>query len=218
MSLARAWTRALFGASGAALLVPGTVAAVLAVLALAGGFTRIGSIGQAVSGPPSLLPAAPSPAAARGARGLGVALNALGGAPSPASHVAGAGRRGAGATAGGATGGSGGVGGRGRRSGGTGAGGGRGSGGGGGGGSGSHGGPGGGRGGGAGNAGAPPPTAPPTVVDGVVATGTRLTSQLPGPVGSVATATLQSLGSTLDRVLPLRLPGPLIARASPPLP
>jgi hypothetical protein len=51
MSLARAWTRQLYRASGAALMVPASVIASLAVLALAGGFGRLGALGQALSGP-----------------------------------------------------------------------------------------------------------------------------------------------------------------------
>src|SRR5437764_2564422 len=51
MSLARAWRRQLYGASGAALLVPGAMLAALAVLALSGGFARLGALGQVLSGP-----------------------------------------------------------------------------------------------------------------------------------------------------------------------
>src|ERR1700680_78675 len=51
VSLARAWRQKLFGASGVALMVPGAVAGAFAVLALAGGFGRIGDLGQAFSGP-----------------------------------------------------------------------------------------------------------------------------------------------------------------------
>ena len=51
VTLARSWTRQLFGASGAALLVPGAIAAALVVLAFAGGFGRLSSLGQALSGP-----------------------------------------------------------------------------------------------------------------------------------------------------------------------
>lgn len=52
-------------------------------------------------------------------------------------------------------------------------------------------------------AGSPPPTPAPTVGSGVVAIGTSITGRLPGPVGTVAAQTLQSVGSTVDRVLPL---------------
>jgi hypothetical protein len=51
MSLARAWTRQLYGASGAALLVPGTVMAALLLLAIAGGVGGFGALGQAFAGP-----------------------------------------------------------------------------------------------------------------------------------------------------------------------
>lgn len=51
MVLARAWMRQLAGASGVALLVPLSIAASLAVLAISGGFSRLGSFGQVFSGP-----------------------------------------------------------------------------------------------------------------------------------------------------------------------
>ncbi|MDQ6606984.1 MAG: hypothetical protein M3Z06_10620, partial [Actinomycetota bacterium] len=81
MSLARAWTRQLFGASGAALLVPGTIACALAVLAFAGGFQRLGSIGQALSGPaaPPTVQATSAASDSRAATKLRVALAAVGG-------------------------------------------------------------------------------------------------------------------------------------------
>ena len=64
MTLARAWTRQLLGASGAALLVPGAVAVALISLVASGGFARIADLGQAVSGPAaSTLPRADSGAA-----------------------------------------------------------------------------------------------------------------------------------------------------------
>jgi hypothetical protein len=213
MSLARAWRRQLFGASGAALLVPGTIAGALVVLALAGGFSRLGAIGQALSGPaapvslaamdtgaarasahlrgalaalgPGRAPAVGSPAAARGSGGT-----ASGGG---ASSGSGTGNPGVGGSGHGGAGGSGGTGGSRGGSGGTP------------GGSGSGSGAGAGAGSGGGGAGAP--GAPPTVVDGVVSASTKVTANVPGPVGTVATTTLQALGSTLDRVLPLRLPG-----------
>jgi hypothetical protein len=57
----------------------------------------------------------------------------------------------------------------------------------------------------------------PTVVDGVVSLGTSLSSRIPGPVGAVATAALKSLGSTIDRILPIRAgPGALsLPKANP---
>jgi hypothetical protein len=51
MSLVRAWMRALSGASGAALLVPGGVFAAMVLLALAGSFGQLGQLGQALAGP-----------------------------------------------------------------------------------------------------------------------------------------------------------------------
>jgi hypothetical protein len=38
----------------------------------------------------------------------------------------------------------------------------------------------------------------------VVDLGTSITSKIPGPVGSVTTQTLQSVGSALDRIIPIR--------------
>jgi hypothetical protein len=51
MTLARSWKRQMFGASGAALLVPGAIAGALVILVSAGGFARLGTLGQALSGP-----------------------------------------------------------------------------------------------------------------------------------------------------------------------
>ncbi|MDQ6607723.1 MAG: hypothetical protein M3Z06_14400, partial [Actinomycetota bacterium] len=56
----------------------------------------------------------------------------------------------------------------------------------------------------------PPPGT--TVIDGVVAVGTSVTAKVPGPVGALATQTLQSVGSTLDRILPLGPPASAQAR------
>jgi hypothetical protein len=67
MSLARAWRRQLYGASSVALIVPSAMLAALIVLALGGGFGRLGVLGQIFAGPP-----APS-AAGGGASGLGPA-------------------------------------------------------------------------------------------------------------------------------------------------
>jgi hypothetical protein len=212
MSLARAWMRQLFGASGMALLVPGTIACALVVLAFAGGFSRLGSIGQALSGP-----AAPLGAASAGARAserLAQTLVNLGrggfggrasggvaastGSPGASRRAVSHGRtHGAGAGPGGRSGGgSGGSGSRGRGGSGSGSGSGRGS-------------PGG---GGRGSGTPTPPSAPnppttPSVSDRIVSAVTAITAKLPGAVGSVATATLQSLGSTLNRVLPVPLGG-----------
>jgi hypothetical protein len=54
MSLARAWRRQLYGASTAALIVPAAMLAALVVLALGGGFGRVGVLGQIFAGPPAL--------------------------------------------------------------------------------------------------------------------------------------------------------------------
>jgi hypothetical protein len=53
MSLARAWTRQLFGASSAALIVPSATLGALLVLALGGGFRQVGVLGQIFAGPPA---------------------------------------------------------------------------------------------------------------------------------------------------------------------
>ena|SRR5437660_119715 len=53
---------------------------------------------------------------------------------------------------------------------------------------------------------APGPRPQTTVVDKVVGAGTSVTSQLPGPVGPVATKTLQAAGSTLDSIAPIKSP------------
>jgi hypothetical protein len=47
---------------------------------------------------------------------------------------------------------------------------------------------------------APPPRRP-TPVDGVLSAGTKVTGELPAPAGPAATHVLQTLGSTVDRVL-----------------
>lgn len=232
MSLARAWMRQLFRASGAALLAPGTVACALIVLAFAGGFSQLGSLGQALSGPAAPLPATAGPAgtgAPRASTGLGSALTTLSAVTASLSAgAASAGRAGpGGAVSGGASGrgpgtggspgsgsggsGSGGSGGGRGGSGGSGAGsggsGGRGSGGRGSGGSGA----GGAGGSGSGSGGAPTET--PTAVDGIVTIVTAVTAKLPGPLGSGTTSALKSLGSTVDRVLPIRIgPGALSSR------
>jgi hypothetical protein len=62
MTLARAWTRQLYGASGVALLAPLTMIAALAVLALSGGFGGLSALGQLVSGP--AVPVASTPSGA----------------------------------------------------------------------------------------------------------------------------------------------------------
>lgn len=56
MSLARVWRRQLFGASSVALIVPSAMLAALVVLALGGGLSQVGVLGQIFAGPS--LPAA----------------------------------------------------------------------------------------------------------------------------------------------------------------
>lgn len=205
MSLARAWRRQLFGASGMALLVPGTIACALVVLAFAGGFSKFGSLGQALSGPAAPLgPAAAASTAARASARLTQTLVALGrGGLAAGASTATVNRVGTPAPSG--TGVSSGAGSRGTGHGspGTGTGGG------------SHGGGSGGgsrpgqRGGHGSSTGttptAPTATAPPTLAGGVVSTASSVTSKLPGTVGALATAAVQSLGSTLNRILPAPL-------------
>lgn len=49
---------------------------------------------------------------------------------------------------------------------------------------------------------APSPVAPlPALVNGVVGVGVSVTSKLPGPLGTLGTGILQSLGQTLDQIL-----------------
>ncbi len=201
MSLGRVWAKQLCRASGAALLAPAGVLAALAVLGLSGGFGSLGALGEAFSGP--------SLAGGLGASGLSTAssghpgstavvlaraiLPGAGSGPGTRSF----GSSGAGAPpphtspppartaprAGGATPG---------------------------GGSGPTSNPGGGSGptsnpGGHGRPVTGPrppgPTGHPTLIDGVVSLGTSVTSRVPGPVGSLATGTLKSVGHTLDGVL-----------------
>ncbi|HWF24000.1 MAG TPA: hypothetical protein VG275_01030 [Solirubrobacteraceae bacterium] len=199
MTLARAWTRQLYGAWGVALLAPVTMIAALVVLALGGGFGGLGALAQLVSGPavpagstvgstvaggsakhrtaPLVLPVVPTaPAAAPAATRVAAT------GPAPAVRPSGGGTP--------ARGGSG------QRV--------------------SSG----------GGHGAPPPTAtpPPTptptpgptptptpapspvaplpaLVNGVVAVGVSVTSKLPGALGTLGTGILQSLGQTLDQIL-----------------
>lgn len=229
MTLARAWTRQLYGASFAALLVPGSVVAALLVLAFAGGFGRFAILGQAFSGPSTPLVA--------GARAAGSPLRlghllsggaaGPGSAPIPATGAGGPGRAanvrssaaaaiGSGAQAShftGVPGGAGDAGGAGGAPGGGAPGGSAG-------GSHSHGSQGG-FGGhrprtGPSSPSSPalfpltlpqltPASAPPTVVDGVVKLGTSVTRALPGVVGDLGTQVVTTLGNVGDSLLPLRL-------------
>ena len=84
MSLARAWRRQLYGASTVALIVPSAMLAALIVLALGGGFGRLGVLGQVFAGPP-----APS-AAGAGASGVGPAAALVAGRSRPVTRSGGA--------------------------------------------------------------------------------------------------------------------------------
>jgi hypothetical protein len=53
MTLARMWRRQLLAASSAALIVPSAMIAALVTLALGGGFSQLGVLGQVFSGPPA---------------------------------------------------------------------------------------------------------------------------------------------------------------------
>src|SRR5579884_360824 len=178
MSLARAWRRQLYGVSGVVLLVPGALVAALAVLALAGGFARVGALEQLFSGPG--VPAGTTAAAPAGVRGASVAplLAALAaGRPGTGTtlvvvgHGGGAGALGGGHSGpgGGGTPGSGGGQGRG----------------------------GGGRGGGGGGSGGP--------VGQVIGIATSVTAQLPAPVGPAATGVVNTVGHAVEKILPPRV-------------
>jgi hypothetical protein len=191
MSLVRAWTRQLSGASGAAVIAPMAVFGSMVLLALAGGFGSLGRIGQALAGPaiPTGVRSA-SAATTSGGNGNSVAallpIVARGGTPTLVASVALPGRSGGGPGSGhnGGPGGS-----NGNRP-------------------------------ASGNpapapgnrppsspvSGGPPvtspPPPPPTLVDGVVSLGTSITSRIPGPVGQLATSALQDVGHTIDGVIP----------------
>jgi len=182
--MVRAWRRELYASLSATVIVPGALLAALALLALAGGFARLGSLGQALSGPP--LPAASATAQtgarasrsdstaalialAAGARSLAGPGGAALRTKAPAHHGAGV-THGRGAPVTGV---------RGQpparaltRS--------------------------------------NPPTSPaprPTLIDEVVSQGTSVSRQLPAPAGPAATQALQSAGSSLDGVVPVPPPG-----------
>ena len=208
MTLARAWTRQLFGAWGVALLAPVTMIAALVVLALGGGFGGLGALAQLVSGP--AVPVASTvgstvPGGSAKHRSAPLVLPVVPAAPAPAPGVtrvaattpAGAGRPGGGASPA-----------RGRSGGGadqgvT---------------------PGGGHGApsqtGPPSSGTGPPAAQPSptpspaptpppapvaplpaLVNGVVGVGVSVTSKLPGALGTLGTGILQTLGQTLDQIL-----------------
>jgi hypothetical protein len=174
----------------------------LVLLGLAGGFGRLGTLGQAFAGP--AVPTGATVASRLRKAPLKTPLVPVTGGTAAAPATTAIASGGTGATpAGGSGGGT--QGGNGNGSGGSGSGSGGGGGGGGnGGGSGSH------HGGGSGGGGTPGTPAPtpqpvsqPTLVDGVVNAGTSITQRVPGPVGAVATQLLQNLGKTVDGILPL---------------
>jgi len=179
--MVRAWRLELLGGVSAALIVPGTLLAALAVLALGGGFARLGSLDQAFSGPP--LPAAAEihrdasvPAAALAALAAAAHTSAGSGpASSPGNRAARFGG-GSGATRRpGVPGGSSGL--PPARS--------------------------------SAPPSRPAPGSPshPTLIDEVVSTGSSVSGTLPGPAGPAATQALQSAGSALDGVVPVPAPG-----------
>jgi hypothetical protein len=197
MTLVRVWRSHLLGGVGAAALVPVTLLASIAALGLAGGFGGLSALGQAFSGPS--VPASALHDGRRGANArpvptaLAAALSA--GVPASAAAVPGGSIQAGGASAssgGGPTAGSqpqasngapetgsGGVSARPPQA----------------------------------TAGPSPARGPeirpqpqPTVAGRVVAAGTPVTSQVPGPAGPAATKALQSTGSTLDSIAPIKAP------------
>jgi hypothetical protein len=201
MPLARAWMRGLSTASGAAVLVPGGIFVALLLLALAGSFGRIGSLGQAFNGPAATA-APPVANTAQSSRRRAPALLAVvsspvlrSAAPAVRNPVVGSNggiaRQSASITRPGSTSGP----------------------------------PGGKQGGAPPVPGTPsPPTGPggcgscgqplpsQTLVDQVVNLGTSVTSKLPGPVGQLTTQLLGQVGTTVDKILPTdRRPGDAVA-------
>jgi|HubBroStandDraft_2_1064218.scaffolds.fasta_scaffold188382_1 hypothetical protein len=199
MSVARAWTRQLYGASGVALLVPGAVAVALVLLAVAGGFGQLGDLSQALAGPSAPASAAAPGVAATAARTGGAILpvaTATAARPGVVAGVPGTGARGqaggrhvnpgagtgpvattapgSGSTGTGSTG----------------------------------------TGTPPGGGGQPPVSSGHTLIDGVVSVGTSVTSQLPGAAGSVTTGLLQSVGNGVDSILPSNGVSSTVAGAS----
>jgi hypothetical protein len=184
------------------------MAVALVLLGFAGGFGRLGTLGQAFAGPAvPTTPRAGTPSRTAHATPPLVPVPAATGTPPGATIIASAGttasHAGPGATGhpvvvpGGGGGGTGGNGGP--------------SGGNGGSGSGGH------HGGGTPSptptpTPAPPPTAKPTPIDNVVNLGTSITNKVPGPVGTVATQLLQNLGRNIDGLLPFARSSPTTAQ------
>jgi hypothetical protein len=192
--MVRAWRRELYASLSATVIVPGALLAALAVLALAGGFARIGSLGQAFSGPP--LPAA-SASAQTGARAsraastaallaLAAGARTFAGAVAVAPSIKAPAHGGSGATHG-------------------------------------HGAPGTGvhahQPAKSSTRSSQPLASPaphPTLIDEVVSQGTSVSRQLPAPAGPAATQALQSAGSSLDGVAPVPPPGQTPSRPAVP--
>jgi hypothetical protein len=189
MVLVRVWRRQLLGGMGAAALVPAMLVASLAVLALAGGFGGLTALGQAFSGPAAPTVAVPSGHGPHPVRPLSravvAALSAVpaqrGAASSTLSSSVGGGT--GSASHGTAPGSPSGV---------------------------AHHGSGSGTqsppGGRPAPAVRPAPQPQPTLIDGIVGTGTSVSSQVPAPAGPAATNALQSAGSTLDSIAPVKAP------------
>jgi hypothetical protein len=198
MTLVRVWRRQLMGGMSAAVVVPAALVVSLAALGLAGGFGGLTALGQALSGPSA--PAQPLVTAHGRAVGavpaaLATALSAPPAGPATSSSIQPA------TAGGGPISGSPGSGPSGTPRGGT---------------TGSGPGPAGrpqppasgGSGGSGGGSPAPKPgpQPQPTLEDRVVSAGTSVTSQVPGPAGEAATKALQTAGSTLDSIAPLKSP------------
>jgi len=190
MSLVRAWTRALSGASAAALLVPGGIFAALLVLAFAGSFGQLGRLSQAFAGPAP--PAAVQPAAAATASGRTALLPVV----TASARVSGTAARSTSAGAGAAVLGNGigngstpatstGPSSPGRAISPTG-----------------PTGPPTGTRPPCASACNPPPPQRPTVIDQVVSLGSSITSTVPGPAGQLASQALKQVGAAVDQVLP----------------
>ncbi len=206
MVAARAWRRQLYGGVGATVLVPGTLLAALIALAFAGGFARLGTLGQLFAGPSVPTPAptwrgAPAVHPLAGANQAALS-GAVAGAPAARTGFGPAGTRPGSASAPRA----GAPAPRGAR----------------------HGGgslapsPGGSRPGSSAPAGGSAPSSPPpprpTLADRIVGTATQVTSAVPSPAGPVATAVLQAAGTVVDAVAPVPAPHAATAALSGALP
>jgi hypothetical protein len=197
MTLVRVWRSHLLGGVGAAALVPVTLLGSIAALGLAGGFGGLSALGQAFSGPSVPASALHNDRRGASARPVPAALAAALSAGVPASAAA---VPGGSIQAGGASASSGGASTAGSQP------------------QASNGAPGTGSGGVSARprqatAGPSPARGPeirpqpqPTVAGRVVAAGTAVTSQVPGPAGPAATKALQSTGSTLDSIAPIKAP------------